>query len=85
MVLESDPEAIGPFTDSFITDRVLIWDKMIKIFHGSDAWTYQKPAKKNHDGILGYKIISNHYLGPRNINHVAAVVEKKLAQCTYTG
>ena len=26
----SDPEAIGPFSDSFITEKVLIWDKMVE-------------------------------------------------------
>ena len=30
--LGSDPEYVGPFTDSFITDRALIWDKMFAIF-----------------------------------------------------
>ena len=32
--LGSDPEAVGPFTDSFVTNRVLIWDKMVAIFQG---------------------------------------------------
>ena len=31
-VLGTDPEEIGPFTKSFITDKVLIWDKMVAIF-----------------------------------------------------
>ena len=33
-VLGTDPEAVGPFTDSFITDRVLIWDNIVAIFQG---------------------------------------------------
>ena len=83
-VLVTDPEDIGPFIDYFITDRVLIWDKMAAIFQGSDTCTYLKPAKKHRDGRLGFRIIYNHYLGPRNIYHMAAGAEKKLAQCTYT-
>ena len=38
-VLGTDPEEIGPFTNSFITDRAFIWDKMVAIFQGLDAWT----------------------------------------------
>ena len=55
--LGSDPAVVGPFTDSFIKDRALIWDNMVAIFHGSDAWTYLKPAKKHHDDRMGYSII----------------------------
>ena len=51
--LVSDPEDVGPLTDSFITDRSLIWYKMVKIFQGSDTWTYLKPAKKHRDERMG--------------------------------
>ena len=44
-VSRSDPGAAGPFTDSIITDRALIWDKMVAIFQGSDTWTYLTPDK----------------------------------------
>ena len=30
----SDPGAVGPFTNSFIIDRVLIWDNMVAFFRG---------------------------------------------------
>ena len=56
-VLGADPEDIGPFTDSFITDRALIWDKMVEIFQGQDAWTYLKSAKKDRGGRLGFRLI----------------------------
>ena len=36
-VLGTDPGKTGPFTDSFINDRALIWDKMVAIFQVSDA------------------------------------------------
>ena len=58
---------------------------MVAIFQALDAWTYLKPSKKHRDGIMGYKLIYNHYLGPSNTDHMAAGAEKKLAQCTYTG
>ena len=50
----SDPEDVGPFTDSFSTDRDLIWVKMVEIFQVSDDWTYLNPDKKHHDGRMGY-------------------------------
>ena len=71
-VLGTNPEEIGPFTDSFITDRALIWEKMVEIFQGSDKRTYLNPDKKHCDGILGFRLVYNHYLGPSNINHMAA-------------
>ena len=56
-VLGNDPEDIGPFTDSFITNRALVWEKMVVIFQGSDAWTYLNPAKNYRDVRLGFSII----------------------------
>ena len=83
--LRSDPEAVIPLTNSFIIDRSLIWDKVVAIFQGSDAWTYLKRVNKHFDGIMGYKLIYNHYLVQSNIDHMAAGTYKKLVQCTYTG
>ena len=62
----SDPEAVGPFTDSFIIDRVLVWDKMVAIFQGSDEWTYLNPDNKHHDGRMGTLYWS------KNIYHMEA-------------
>ena len=84
-VLGTEPEEIGPFTNSFMTNRALIWYKMVAIFQVSDAWTYLNPSKNHCDGRLGFRLIYNHNLGPRNIYHMAAVAEKKLAQYSYTG
>ena len=80
----SNPEAVGIFTESFITDRAMIWDKMVKIFQVLYTWTYLDLDKKHHDGIMGYKLIYNYYLGLSNIYHVVAGAEKKFAKCTYT-
>ena len=71
MMFVSDPESVRPFTNWLITDRVLIWDKMVSIFQGSDAWTFLNPDKKHCDGRMGYKLIYNHYIGPSNIYHKA--------------
>ena len=84
-MLETDPEEIGAFTDFFITDSFLIWDKIVAIFQGSDAWTYLKTSKKHCDGRLEFRIIYNDYLVPSNIDYMTAGAEKKLDQCSYTG
>ena len=83
-MLGTDPEEIGPFTDSFITYIVLVWDKKVAIFQGYEAWTYLKPDKNNCNGRLRFRLIYNHYLGPSNIYHMAAGAEKKLVQYSYT-
>ena len=81
--LGSDQKAVGPFSNLFITDRALIWDKIVIIFQGSDEWTYLKPAEKHCDLIMGYNLIYNHYLGSSNIDQMASGAEKKLVQSTY--
>ena len=85
MVIGTDPEDISPFANSFITDRALIWENVVAIFQGSDAWTYLNTLKKHRDVRLGLRLIYTHYLGPSNIYHMAAGAEKKLAQFSYTG
>ena len=55
--LGSDPEVFRPFTNSFITDKALIWDNMVEKIQGKDAWTYMNPDKKHHDVNMGYKLI----------------------------
>ena len=84
-VLGTDPEEIGPVTNSLITNRSLIWDKIVAIFQVSDAWKYLKPAKEHCDGRLGFRLIYKHYLGTINIDHMVDGAEKKLYQCSYTG
>ena len=37
IVVVRDPESIGPLTNSSITDIVIIWDKIVTIFLGTDA------------------------------------------------
>ena len=37
VVYGSDPESVGPFTNSFILYRALIWGQTVSIFQVSDA------------------------------------------------
>ena len=81
----SDPEAILPVTNFFITDRALIWYNIVAIFQGTYEWMYLNTAKRHRDVRMGYKLVYNQYLSLRNVYHMAAVSKKKLSQCTYTG
>ena len=63
----SDPKSVGPFTDSFITYRKMVCDKIVAIFQGSDACTSMKPSKKYSDVRMIYKLIYIHKLVPSNI------------------
>ena len=56
-VFGSDPESVRTFTDSFITGRLLIWDKMFAIFQALDACTYMKPANNIFDRRMEYKLV----------------------------
>ena len=57
----SDPKDVGPFTDSLITDRAMIWYKMVAIFQGSVAWTYLNSAKKGLQAHLQSLSWSNQH------------------------
>ena len=85
LVLGTNHEEIGPFTNSFITNRALTSDNMVAIFQGSNALTYFNPAKNHRDGRLVFRLIYNHYLDFSNIDHMAAGSEKNLAKCSYIG
>ena len=72
VALGSDREASEPFINLFVTDRALIWDKVVTIFQVSYACMYLNPAKKYCDVIMGYNLIYNNYLGTSNIDHMTA-------------
>ena len=72
----SHPESVGTFTNLFNIDRALIWDNMVEMFQGSDAWTYLKQYYKYSDRRISYNIIYNHYLIPINIYTIRKLAQK---------
>lgn len=81
----TDPEKDGPFTDTYLSDRMKLWRHGASLFKNTEAWPYYKVGKKNEDGRMGSKSVWNHYLGPNNVDHMAASAEKLLAQSSYHG
>jgi hypothetical protein len=41
----ADLEVNSPFTESFMTDRTIAWDKIAVLFQNHEAWTNAKPLK----------------------------------------
>ena len=85
MAARPDPENDGPFTDSFISDRMALWRLGASLFKNTEAWPYYKVGKKNEDGRKGFRSVWNHYLGPNNVDHMASAAEKVLATASYHG
>ena len=85
VVAGTDPEVIGPFSDTYIADRKKVYELLCSIFQNTTAWIYLKKAKKYQDGRMGYKILFNHYLGPNNVDHMASAAERALSNSSYSG
>ena len=81
----ADPEKDGPFTDTYLSDRMKLWRLGAGLFKNTEAWPYFKVGKKNEDGRKGFKSVWDHYLGPNNVDHMAASAEKLLASSSYQG
>ena len=45
-----------PFSDSFVTDRAMAWEKLSTIFQEHESWTYLKPARKTRSGRMAVQI-----------------------------
>ena len=78
-------EADGPFADSFLTDRVTVWEKLMPIFQNHESWTYIKQARKAKNGRIAYRLVYAHYLGPNNVDHLAGKAENRLRSMVYCG
>jgi hypothetical protein len=59
------------------------WNILYKIFKGHLAYEYLRPFK-NQPGVGAYFKLRDHYLGPNNVNNVAADLEKQYSNLTYS-
>ena len=78
-------ELVGPFSDSFVTDRAMAWEKISTIFQEHESWTYLKPARKTRNGRMAFRTVYDHYLGPNNVDHMANIAERRLRDVSYMG
>ena len=63
----------------------MIFDKLAEICYTHSCWTYIKPFLRRHDGQSAFLALVNHFLGPNNIENMAAQAEQKLMNTTYCG
>ena len=84
-VAGTDHKNLDSFTNSYMSDRKRVWEKLCAIFQQSEAWTYYKAGKKYRDGRISFQLIYNHYLGPQHVGHMANKSEKILGTATYSG
>ena len=62
-----------------------LWTLLYAIFKEHAAYQYMKPYSKEKDGLKAYKALRDHYLGPNNVNNMAADLEKQFSTLNYSG
>jgi hypothetical protein len=61
-----------------------MWHTLDKIFQGHPAYEYMRQFRNQPDGVGAYFSVRNHYLGPNNVNNMAAELEKDSDNLRYT-
>ena len=80
-----DHEKSGPFAGTFRTDNTRVYDLLVGIFAETDSHVVLKPFKKQRNGRGAWRALFQHYLGPNNVDHLAAAAEKELDSHRYNG
>ena len=70
---------------TFIVDNKTVFDKLSEMTRNYTCWSYVKPFLRSRSGRAAYVMFCNHYLGPTNIDNMAALAEKELNSTTYKG
>ena len=70
---------------TFVTDNKMHFDKLAELTRDYECWTYIKPHARARNGRAAYMAFKNHYLGPNNIENMAATAEYKLINATFRG
>lgn len=73
------------FTDIYLADRALVYEKIAALTRDHECWTYVRPAQRQRDGRMAFTGLDGHYLGINNIDNMAAKAEGKLQNTTYNG
>ena len=69
---------------TFVTDNKMFFDKLVELTRDYECWTYIKPCARARNGRAAYMAF-NQYLGPDNIDNMAATAEHMLINATYRG
>ncbi|KAI2507210.1 hypothetical protein MHU86_7167 [Fragilaria crotonensis] len=69
----------------YLVNREKVWDIISKITRDHSSWTYVKPAQRTRDGRMAFNNLYQHFLGPNNVDNMAAQAEDKLKSTVYNG
>ncbi|KAI2490202.1 hypothetical protein MHU86_24393 [Fragilaria crotonensis] len=69
----------------YLANREKVWDIISKITRDHSSWTYVKPAQRARDGRMAFHGLYQHFLGPNNVDNMAAQAEDKLKSTVYNG
>ena len=70
---------------TFIVDNKTVFDKLAEMTRSYACLSYDKPFLRSHNGWATYVTFHNHYLGPNNVDNMAALLDQKLNSTTYKG
>ena len=84
-VTVEEHEKNGPFEENFRTDNTRLWELLSNVLAETDANVVLKPYKKLRNGRGAWRALHQHYLGPNNVDHMAAAAEKELDGHRYNG
>jgi hypothetical protein len=74
-----------PFCDTFRIDMVIVWNILYEMFGQTPVWLHAASTKKETNGRKLYCLLFAHYLGSYHVNHLANMMEARLASLTYRG
>jgi hypothetical protein len=66
-------------------DNKAFWLKLAAMTRGKPCWTFVSQYQKSQDARKAYWALYDHYLGPSNVDLMAARAEGKLQTTTYHG
>lgn len=78
-------DADGTYVQDYLADREMVWDKLSSLLRGNDCFSYMRSGQKNTDGRMAFLGLKDHYLGPNNVDNMAASAERILATTAYHG
>lgn len=83
--LDAAGNATDKYTDAYLADRAIVWDKLSSLTRDKECWTYVRPGQRPRDGRLAFQGLEGHYLGVNNADNMASKAEKKLQMTSYNG
>ena len=70
---------------TFKIDMMKVWGLISVITRDLHFWTYVKSAQRKRDGRKSYRDLSDHFLGPDNVDNMASDAERLLVVMHYSG